>query len=203
MMNVRGGLIPSALEPKCPRDQQPDFQAKEMLFCLLVAGSTWCTQCRCDVAFYCLWDWCLHVWLCLLSISVNPEQSLILHFRWRFFHPEVRLQAPPPQGLSSNKVFLLLFCSFFLHPICFPKAFMGPIYKDSNINRSSKASQTKWRGSLTVSTKQCVVSENQFCLSISNKWGMRKTIISIIPIIESRTYFGSSEEASPFPGTER
>lgn len=54
-----------------------------------------------------------------------------------------------------------------------------------------------------MSTKQCVVSENQFCLSISNKWGMRKTIISIIPIIESRTYSGSSEEAFPFPGTER
>lgn len=49
-----------------------------------------------------------------------------------------------------------------------------------------------------MSTKQCVVSENQFCLSISNKRCMRKTIISIIPIIESRTYSGSSEEASLF-----
>ena len=37
---------------------------------------------------------------------------------------------------------------------------------------------------------------NQFCLSISNKWCMRKTIISIIPVIESRTYSSCSEEAS-------
>lgn len=40
VMKVRVGVIQSALEPKCPRDQQPDFQAKETVLCLLVANST-------------------------------------------------------------------------------------------------------------------------------------------------------------------
>lgn len=49
---------------------------------------------------------------------------------------------------------------------------------------------------------KAVCCENQFCLNISNKGHIRKTIISIIPTVESGTY-SESQRARHFLGTER
>lgn len=54
-----------------------------------------------------------------------------------------------------------------------------------------------------MKTKLCAMVEHQFCLCVSDKLGKRETIISMVPIIESRTRSGFSKEGIIFPGTKR
>lgn len=163
-----------------------------MVLCLLVVNSTWHIYWHCDLAFFRV---AVCVWLCLFRVRVCFEQTLPFHLRWISSHSEVRSMLlklasyfpAPCEWLPPNTMLFVLLFSYVPHP--FPQG-LNRVHIARmviEIEVADQVKQTNWREPSTLNTKQCALTECQFCLAISDKLSIRETIIAIIPIIGSKT----------------